>query len=92
MEQMKAASSSSQEVNVVYSGLVITCGTGPAGTEIRLWSCRRTLPQWTWSQAVLADEVPEKCKIGDSTGVNNAITAEIIVSHCSIHLLLIFLG
>lgn len=34
----EAASSSYsfQEANAVYSRLVITCGTGPAGTEIRL--------------------------------------------------------
>lgn len=78
----EAASSSYsfQEASAVYSRLVITCGTGPAGTEIHLWSCRKTLPQWTWIQAALAGEVPEKCKVGDTTGVNNTITAQIIVS------------
>lgn len=91
----EAASSSYsfQEVNAVYSRLVITCGTGPAGTEIRLWSCRRILPPWTWSQAALAGEVPGKCKVGDTTGVNTTITVQITVSSLSNHHhLLLLLG
>lgn len=71
--------------------VVITCGTGPAGTEIRLWSCRRTPPRWTWNQAALAGEVPEKWKVGDTTGVNKAITVQIIISSLSLSLATSFL-